>query len=965
MTSPRRSLATAFVLLLIAAGCSGSDPGSEPDPPESTTSTTGAAATDKTPVGEPEAPPDPEPDPTALPTDPDTRVGTLDNGLTYYVRTNNSPGSSLELRLVVDAGSLQEIEGKGTAHFLEHMLFNGTGAFPSNALDSVLRSFGAEIGPDLNAYTSRDETVYLLSLSTHSDEAVETGFDVLHQWATAATITPEAVEAERGIVRQEYRERVETGNGAVFQHFDHAYLEDTAYVERSPIGTIDGIETVSAVELRDFYERWYRPDNMAVVAVGDLPVDRLEQEIHDRFSSIPAPDTTTEPQIGTVVRRGEPEVSVVTHPDEAGSLVSIDFPVPSWDPGTVGGERLLTMEDLIAAMMTSRFERAQAAGDLSQSSEPFFGYFSYSRVHRYLGTSLQAGDLTTATRDWFSLLEGLRLDGFTADELSQAVSQFRSELDIVRETVNTTQDTFYAATFVDHFLRSAEIGPTEATLDRLDAVVESITLDDVDDHLRWLLAHDQPVVIAVGPSAAQIPTTDELSLAITEVVATSGVDAVELIDSLMDPPEPAETVDEGFDSALDAHHWVFPNGARVSFVETEIVDGFVDLLAAGGGGVGQIEARDADHAGLGRVAFVAVDESGVGDHSALALDRFLSSTSVSFASYISQTDEGFSGSSSADDLEILFQLLHLRMTEPRVEPVALSEALLEGQNLVSAMERDPGLRTFAALLDARYGDTPGFSLYPSSEALAELDADTALAIYQDRLGGVDDFVVALAGDVDPEMVEYMARRYVGTLPTVVPESWIVDDIPFPEGLTRRDVVLTADTSATGMLIYSESFRQVDAGDEATAAVLTSIVNKRLFEGIREELGASYGGSGAVGVTRRPAERIELLISADADPERLAEVQDAILTELRDLAANGPSGQEMAEAHAVVTDDYAFHTNGDHLFLLVEAGLLPGEDLLSVGRRFRELDRVSGSRVQAMADELIGPGDVIVITRTVG
>ncbi|MCP5028426.1 MAG: insulinase family protein [Actinomycetia bacterium] len=959
-----RFAAIMVVFGLVGAACSGSTPTPEADgPAPATPSTTdpgstgdGVADLDPDPV-----PPAPQPDPTLLPIDPDTRVGTLDNGLTYYVRSNDSPGRSLELRLVVNAGSLQEEDGGGTAHFLEHMLFNGTDRYPANDLDSVLRSFGAEIGPDFNAYTSHDETVYLLSLSTYSDDAVETGFDVLHQWATAATISPRAVEAERGIVRQEYREAVETGNGAVFRHFDAAYLENTPYADRSPVGTVEGIETVSAQELRAFYERWYQPDNMAVVAVGDLSADRLETEIVDRFGSIPEADLATEPSVGSVHHRDEPAVSVVTHPDEVASLVSIDFPVPAWDSGTVGGERLLTLEALLAAMMTSRFERAQAGGDLSQSSEPFFSFFSYSRAHRYLGTSVQADELAPATREWFGLLEGLRSDGFTEDELAQALSEYRTSLDIEREIASTIQDAWYAASFVDHFLAGAEIDQAESALDRLDSIATSITLEELDGHLRWLLAQDQPVVIGVGPSAGALPTVGELSAAVAEAVATVEVAAVEAIESLMDPLDPVEPIASDYDPDLEARSWTFANGARVSYVKTEIVDGFVNVAGVGGGG---LRLLDEGQAALGWVAFLAVDESGVGDHSALALDRYLKSTSVSLRSFVDQTDEGFTGSSSAADLETLFQLLHLRMTEPRVDRVGLDEAVLAGRNAIAGLARDPQLRTLDALFDARYGDTPGYDLSPPEDALAAIDSEAALAIYESRLGQVDDFVVAVVGDVDQEVVEDLARRYIGTLPAGRSDSWPTDTPPFPSGLTQRDVGLTADTTAAGLLIYAEAAGDFDARDEATAAVLTSIINQRLFEGIREELGASYGGSGAVSITRRPTQQLELFIGADADPERLDEVQAAIVAELNDLATDGPDQSEMGEALSVVGDNYAFTTNWDHLSLLVDHGLMPDEDLLTLDDRHRQLDRVSGAQIRAMADALVGSGDLIVITRSV-
>ena len=234
-----------------------------------------------------------EPDVTGLPSisepDPAIPIGELDNGLRYLIRDNDNPGGRVEMRLAVDAGSVLEDDTQdGGAHFLEHMLFNGTEQFPENELIAVLRGFGAGFGADINAYTSYDETVYQLTMPTADDTVVDTGLDVLEQWLSAATIDQAQVEAERGVVLDEWRGSESSSDGRIFATLEELFLAGSAYEDRDPIGTDTSIEAMDAEPLRRFYDDWYRPDNASVIVVGDIDPDVIEQGIIDRFAGLTA-----------------------------------------------------------------------------------------------------------------------------------------------------------------------------------------------------------------------------------------------------------------------------------------------------------------------------------------------------------------------------------------------------------------------------------------------------------------------------------------------------------------------------------------------------------------------------------------------------------------------------------------------------------------------------------------------------
>ena len=364
------------------------EPGEEPAPEpaaEPVEEPTEEPVEEPVPIDEP-----PAADPAPLPVDPGVRVGTLDNGLTYYLRNNEKPGTNLALRLAVSAGSLHEADpGLGVAHFLEHMMFNGTEEYPRNEIVEALRGLGVEFGPDLNAYTWYDQTVYELDVVTSQSGAVETAFRILSQWAHAGTLAEADVVEERGVVRDELRLRYETGSGIINRVFDHAYVVDTPYEGRTVIGTAESIESMTPETLRDFYEAWYVPSNMALVVVGDLALDELQALTEEHFGAIAAGEAPPAPDTFSPISP-EPIYLTATSPSQGYSYMSLDLKIPTWDGGTVGGERTRLMESLLALMLDARLKDAYERGFLSQLDPAKWDPFSYTTGIRFYGTNLRA-----------------------------------------------------------------------------------------------------------------------------------------------------------------------------------------------------------------------------------------------------------------------------------------------------------------------------------------------------------------------------------------------------------------------------------------------------------------------------------------------------------------------------------------------------------------------------------------------
>ncbi len=897
-------------------------------------------------------------DPETLPIDPAVLVGTLDNGLTYYLRNNDRPGKSVTMRLVIKAGSVNESEpGQGHAHFLEHVLFEGTEAYTAESLNATIRSLGAELGPDTNAYVGYDQTVFELTVAADPAANVATALHVLSQMAHAATIDPEAVVAERGVVLDEYRFRVADSYGYVSAEFDRIYTEGTPYEGRHPVGTAQAIEATTAADLRAFYETWYVPSNMAVVVVGDVPIDDLQALVEEHFAPIPAgnapafwlPEVTPDP---------EPSYYVVTDEGQGFSYISLDIPIPTSEPGTVDGQRLGLMETLIRLMVLNRLEDAYYRGELTQVDRPDFGTFNHGNLLRFYGTNWQGENLDTASAAYFSVLLTAQEYGFTDVDVAIARDELVTALEHGLDTATTITDPAYADSYVSHFLFGGDISAPQERYDRLTALLEEITAGELTDRYRWMMERSAPLVIAVGPDPASVPTTADLEAAFSAAVPRSEPPPVEEgIDELLALPDPVDPVASGPTGVLDGYEWEFANGARVVFVYSDTVEATVNLRARSLGGWSTLEpgAR-----ALSPRAVEAVAGSGFGDLTKSQIDRFLGESAVSLNASIGERFEGFDGGANRDDIETLFQLMHVLVTAPRVDELAFDQAVNSAAIRTQLAEVNPAWQAWVAYNEARFG-LEWHRPVATRDQLASMTAESLLDLYTRRLGDVDDMVVAVVGDTDPEVVASLARHYIGTLPAGEPDTYVDRHRPAPTGVVRREIPVSSDESAVMEMSY-EAEIPVTPSLRVNAHVLRVILDNRLTLLVREELGASYVTQVSIGPAFAPRPTVYSDIVFTADAARLDDAHARTLAILADLVASGPSAGELEQAIAVARVDYDTPSNARLLGVLTNRLYTDDANLLTPERSLEELGKVTAATVQALAADLYNTEDRIEIVR---
>jgi zinc protease len=938
------------------------DPGSAssaPDEPTGPASTTaGSIPIDSLPDGErpPVALPgllDPSDEPIA--NDDSVRTGTLDNGLVYYVRHNERPGGKAALRLVVKAGSVNETgAGTGVAHFVEHMLFNGTEEFPENELIDVLRSFGAAFGADINAYTAFDETVYELDVPSDT-ESLSTGMTVLEQWLSHATFDPAQVESERGIVLDEWRQSTQSVTGRLFEVAERLYLTGSPYEGRDPIGSDESISSVPVDELRQFYDDWYRPDNAAVVVVGDVDVDAVVADIAERFG--PATPRTAAPPSRPDMRfaiENEPGFALHSDPDQATVDVEVDLPIPAIDGKGTAAMRAALLDSMIFDALVRRLDEDVTAGtapfdEITTGTNSFVASLDAPALY-----AITDADRVDATLQAL-LDEYERADryGFSQAETDLMKASAQAGFDSQFEGRATTQDIEYAEQYVANFL----YGDPYPTLDELHAtataMIEAITPEALDLRFRSRWDNTAPHVIISTPAAdeAAMPSEAEV-LEVVTAVHERQVEPREggrqLPDELMTAPEPVapesdEKLISGGDAYFDPIELAFPNGARVVVTSNDIVDGQVGFLASSLGGSSLIDDADVVD---GLYAADVVTTSGLASFNQTELESILADRDTTLGAWITPYTENFGGSAASADLEMLFQQLHLYMTQPRFDPIALTQLQRSYQPVVDDPSTDPESAGYDGLIDARYGDELRYARLPTPDQFATLDIEGVERVWRDRFGDAGDWVFAFAGDVDLDELRDLAGRYIGTLPgDATPEQYVDLGAAPPAGVVKSVVHAGSGDSSSLTLLFTSQLSDVDGLVRATTDVTSEVITSRLTDVIRERLGESYSPRATTYITSDPMPTVETYVQVTGAPERVESVGDLVVTELADLAANGPTEREFSNAFAQVDESHQFVDNQSFLQEMVDPYLWPQRDLDDYFGEYASLTEVDAAGVQ--------------------
>ncbi|PWT86737.1 MAG: hypothetical protein C5B57_00520 [Blastocatellia bacterium] len=818
-----------------------------------------------------------------MPVDPDVVVGTLPNGLRYYVRANGKPSQRAELRLVVKAGSvLEDDDQRGLAHFVEHMEFEGTRHFPRQSLADFLSSLGLAIGPDANAATSYDDTQYTLRVPTVVPGVLDRALLVLEDWAQGALFEQSGIDRERAIVLSEWRLRL----GASERTQDkirRVQLEGSRYADRSPIGNPDTIEQAQREQLIRFYHDWYRPDLMAVIVVGDVDRDAVVSMIKAHFSSLSSPSSERLRPAFDVPNHDGTHYAVVTDKETTATAIELTNLRPARNQGSVGGYRELILDRLFADMLGARLD------EVSQSANPPFlranagrALFQTPRTKdEAVLQALVANDGVAGGLDALvTELQRVARFGFTATELARAKQAML--LDYERSVTESPdrESESRADEYTRNFLGGEALPTIWQELAFHRRFVPELTLQAVNALTADWFPDQNRLVVVSAPEAAGITLPDQAELA----AVIKGAIAKRLQpyedsaagQTLMDAPPPGGTIVKTvIRPEAGITEWTLSNGATVVLKPTALKEDQILFRATAPGGTSL--ASDADFIPA-RVAAAVVTAGGVGRFSAVMLDRILTGKALDVSPFIGELEEGMRGGSTPQDLETMFQLLYLRFTQPRADPTAFAAMASQGRALLANQMASPDVVFNQTIETALTQNSP--RRQPETPATVDQwNLDRSMAFYKARFADASNFTFVLVGSFTPEAIKPLVETYIASLPaTRAHERWRDLGITAPRGVVEKTIEKGIAPKSQVAIVLSGPVEYDDA-HLLSLRTMTLLLQSRLFDTIRQELGGTYSITVTPEMRQVPRAEFAMRIEWTCDPARTMTLVQRVFQEI--------------------------------------------------------------------------------------
>ena len=856
-----------------------------------------------------------------IPLDPAVRTGQLPNGLTYYIRHNNSPEGQADFFIAQRVGSINEEENqRGLAHFLEHMCFNGTEHFPQNTLIEYLESLGVKFGKNLNAYTSTDETVYnICQVPTSRESALDSCVMILSDWSGRLLLEKDDIDAERGVIKGEMRQRSSPGSRILTAVAPTIY-QDGIYGNRMPIGLTEIIDNFDPEDLRAYYRKWYHPANQAVIVVGDVDVDKIEESIRRNFSDIAAgPESVTATKV-EVADNPLPIVATGTDPEQANNMIQLYVKeplLPDSLAGTIEEVRRDYIRALVCDMLVERFDALEETPDC-----PWTGLgiglqkFLLSGTRNALMLRATAFDAENTRRAISTLdTELLRaaLHGFTDTELQRAKLSERSKMNTDYANAAAETNTDMARKYVKHFIRGGVVPSAEQYYKMMKGVERTTSLEDVNRYFADMVKPDGRNRITTIYAAAKdaealqsdVIKRDAESIDIAAI--TPFVDTFANTPLLADIPLRGSIVSEK-DAPFGSRELTLSNGIKVYLRHNDAKpdEVLVHAVSPGGFSMNYDPAKKA----LYKMTDDALAASGFGGHSSTGLRKLLAGHSVKSAVKIGNTNEELIAVTTPSDLETALQLLYIKATSPNRDDNAFGALMASTR---SKLENPNRTATFAmgdSIHAIVYNRHPlGEKLYPSE--LDKVDYDSILAIHADRFGDMSDFTYIITGNFNNDEVKALVEKYIASLPGNGRQEK-PQDIGYGFFKGEGAFSYTYPMESTPQSITYSFFNgecPYDLEHILMAQTFGSIVKSRLMAEVREKRGLTYGINSHCSVTTGfnspdTPSRFIMPVYIKVEPGHEEEVFGVVRSTISDLSTDGPTPEEVGKVKAFLAKEIA-------------------------------------------------------------
>ena len=832
--------------------------------------------------------------------DPNVTIGKLENGLTYYIRKNGYPKDRVEFRLAVNAGSNQETdEQQGLAHFTEHMAFNGIEGFPGNSMVDELRSKGVVFGADLNAYTSFDETVYMIPMPTDNPGNIDLGLKILRGWAAGLLYDNKEIDEERGVIIEEYR----LGLGAsdrMRKEYWPILMKDSRYADRLPIGKLDILQTFEYQTIKDFYKDWYRPDLQAVIVVGDIDVKEIEAKIKTVFGNIPAKQNPKKKEIYGIAPNKDPLVAVCTDPEATGSQVMLIRKHQHSAMKTIGDFRQQLCIDLYNAMYDARFE------EMTQDPKcPFIGasagYGDFIGNTDMYGSNAMAKEnrindaVTVLMQEDYRVLK----HGFLQTELDRAKEELLERYDKAAKEVDKTESARFASEYINNFLRQDPIPGAKRENNYAKKLIEGITLDEINALAKGWVTDDNMVAIITAPEkeGVKVPSKEEI-LSILNDKSLANVEAY--VDTYKDQEilekenlKPGKITNVEKIEAVGAEKWTLSNGITVYVKKTDYKNDEILFSASSKGGKSLYPVKD-----LASADFAAdiIDRGGIAGLDYNSLMKKMKGKNVGVSPTINLLSEGFTGSSTPKDLEFFFQYLNAFFTNPRIDENAFQLVMDETKEQVKMITAQPMYKFIGKFIEAAYNYDPYMKQMFSydDEYFAQVDFKRAVQIYKERFANPADFNFFFVGNYDEKEMKEFVELYLGSMKTDMSkkENYDLSVLkPRPDKATTQTVY--AGTEQQGWMgMYITNPIEWNYRNSIIADMIGEALDIQFVKIVREKMGDVYSPMIQMSASKLPIPEMTLMILLGCNPEKTDKLADASLKILNDFKAKGPDKKSM-------------------------------------------------------------------------
>ncbi len=795
-----------------------------------------------------------------IPVDPDVRIGKLDNGLTYYIRHNNWPEQRAEFYIAQRVGSIQENDDqRGLAHFLEHMAFNGSKHFKGNELLRWCESVGVKFGTDLNAYTSIDQTVYNISnVPTTREGIVDSCLLILYDWADGLLLEQEEIEKERGVIHEEWRLRTSAQMRMLERDLPKLY-PGSKYGYRMPIGLMEIINNFERPFLQAYYEKWYRPDNQAIIVVGDVNVDQVEQKIKNLFSPIQLPENralvTTEP----VPDNNEAIFVIDKDKEQRLNAVEIMMKHEATPDSVKGSMEYLVADYLKDAAISMLNDRLKEFAEKPESPflQAYAGYGQY-----LLSKSVEAFDLDVLPKDGqleaalkTVLIEARRAAefGFTPTEYTRYKANYTSNLDKQYSNKDKRFNNQFVGQYVQHFLNHEPIPSIDFTYATMKQLVPALPVDYINMVMKQLVLPSDTNLVVLNfnneKEGAVYPTEESLKKAIADARAAqieAYVDNVKDEPLMTTLPTPGKIVKEEKNDLFGYTELTLSNGAKVVLKQTDLKKDQVLLSGEGYGGSGLYGDKELPNL---KMFGDVIEASGLGNFSHTELEKALAGKIASASLSMSAYRENINGSSTPKDVETMLQLVYLYFTNIKKDQKSFDNLMQTTEVALKNRLLQPEA-VFSDSLQLTIGCHKPRVKPLDLDDLKQVNYDRILEIAKERTANAAAFTFTICGNYDDATIRPLIEQYIASLPAqknIEKSGKISTDF---EGVVINNFKHKAETpkAIAVMLWYSKAMPQT-LENSIKASMAGQILSMEYLKKIREEASAAYTVGASAGVSR--------------------------------------------------------------------------------------------------------------------